>query len=103
MPYNIKIILSEFIRNIQDSCEGVERIILFGSQAKGTASAHSDIDIAVIFRSNLKQELLLTKIVKKIKEQFGMEIQVHSFTSEGFNSRNKLVEEIKRDGIDLTG
>jgi predicted nucleotidyltransferase len=102
LPYNIKLILSDFLRNLNDSCSEVDRVILFGSQAKGTASINSDIDIAVIFTENLTQEMEVTKIVHKLEKQFKIKIQIHYFTSRSFSAKNKLVEEINADGIVLT-
>ncbi|HLD73202.1 MAG TPA: nucleotidyltransferase domain-containing protein [Candidatus Nanoarchaeia archaeon] len=102
LSYPLKIVLSEFLRSLNDSCLGLEKVILFGSQAKGTASVHSDIDLAVIFKRGLDQEILITKIIKKLEKQFKVQIQVHYFTSESFAAKNKLTEKINQEGIILT-
>jgi predicted nucleotidyltransferase len=102
LPYEIMVIISEFVRSLNDSCRCLEKVILFGSQAKGTASINSDIDLAVIFKEDLEQEIFINKIIKKIEQQFHKKIQVHYFTSKNFNKKNKLVEEIERDGLSLT-
>ncbi len=101
LPYSVQIILSEFIRSLNDCCINVKKVILFGSYAKGTASINSDIDLALVFEQELDSELLITKIIKKLKKQFGKDIQVHSFTTKSFDSKNKLVQEIQNDGIEL--
>lgn len=102
LPFSITIVLNEFLRSLNDSVTGIEKVILFGSQAKGTASIHSDIDLAVIFEANLTQEIFITKIIKKLEKQFKVKIQVHYFTSSSFKAKNKLTEEIGLDGIILT-
>lgn len=101
LPYEINLVLSEFLRGINENCLDICRIILFGSHAKGTASVNSDIDLAVVFEKNLTQEIKVTKVVRKLEKQFKVKIQVHYFTRDNLCGKNKLVEEIKRDGIDL--
>jgi len=101
LPYEIKLVLSEFLRSLNDSCSQIDKIFLFGSQAKGTASINSDIDIALIFAENLNPEIQVTKIVHQLEKQFKVKIQVHYFTSKSFSTKNKLTEEIIVDGIRL--
>ncbi len=101
LSYDISTLLAELLRNIYDQCKEVEEVILFGSHAKGTASSHSDIDLAIIFRNNRTEELILTKITQKIERQFNQEIQIHSFTHKEFTSKTRLIEEIKSSGIYL--
>lgn len=102
LSYSIKTVLSEFLRSLNDTCSGIEKVILFGSHAKGTASIHSDIDVAVIFEKNLSQEILVVKAIRKINRQFKVMLQAHYFTVDSFAVKNKLTEEIRRDGIILT-
>lgn len=102
LPYDISVILCEFLRAVNENCKSVERVILFGSHAKGTASLQSDIDIAVIFEHDHQEELLVAKIAQKIERQRKVEIQIHSFTLKNFQTSNKLIEEIKLTGISLT-
>ncbi len=99
LPYSVSLIIAEFIRNLSDSITEIEKIFLFGSHAKGTASINSDIDLALIFEKEIKKELEITKTIKKIEQQFHTEIQVHYFTSKGFCEKNKLISEIKNEGI----
>lgn len=101
LPYDISVVLSEFVRSLNDSCCSINQVILFGSHAKGTASAHSDIDIAVVFNNNLLEEIFVVRIVKKLEQQFKVKIQVHYFTAESFALKSKLITEIKREGINL--
>lgn len=71
LDYDIKIILSEFSRNVD--CESV---YLFGSWAKGNATINSDIDLAVVGGN----ELLITKIVSEIEKKFSKKLQIHNYS-----------------------
>lgn len=99
LDYDTKVILSEFLRQIDFS--GIRDIWLFGSHARGTASISSDIDIALIFKEKVVNELEITKIIKIMKEKFHKEMQVHYFTEKNFADKDKLAKEIKREGISL--
>lgn len=101
LPFNVKTVSSEFVRRINENCREVSKIILFGSHAKGTASIHSDIDLAVVFSTTLIQEIEVTRIVHKLEKQFKVKIQVHYFTEKSFSGKSKLMGEIKNDGISL--
>ena len=102
LDYDIKIIASELIRQLLD-VSNAKKAILFGSWAKGTASMKSDVDLAVVFEGEILQEMEITRIVKKLEKQFGKEVQIHYFTEKSFNAKNKLTDEIKRDGISVLG
>jgi len=100
LDYEIKIILSEFVRMVVNF-SNITQIILFGSWAKGTASIRSDIDLAVIFEKDLQEELHITKIVQTLEKKYSKEIQTHYFTENSFKQSNKLTNEIKNEGINL--
>ena len=101
LPFDVKTISSEFVRGLNENCRKVSKVIIFGSHAKGTASIQSDIDIAVVFSTDLTQEIEVTRIVHKLEKQFQVKVQVHYFTEKSFSGRSKLVKEIKNDGISL--
>jgi uncharacterized protein len=96
IEYDIKILLSEFIRKLFEIVD-FDKIILFGSYAKGTANINSDIDLAIIFKKEITNEIEITRLIK----QFNKEIQIHYFTKKSFNEKNSLVKIIKREGIVL--
>lgn len=98
LDYSIKLVIAEFVRLVLDTYS-IDKIILFGSWAKGNATIHSDIDLALVFHDEHFSELELTKIVKHIQKQYEKEIQIHTFTQKTFNAKNTLTDEIRRDGI----
>jgi predicted nucleotidyltransferase len=65
---------------------GVKRIILFGSQAAGTAHAKSDTDLAVEFDSITPKEATLWRIKMLAKLPKNVDLVVY----------NVLPEELKR-------
>ena len=98
LDYDINIMISEFIRRLLDSVR-IKQAILFGSWAKGTSSSGSDIDIALILEKETKNDIEIANITKNMENKFRKEIQVHPFTYASFGEKNKLTDEIKRDGI----
>lgn len=99
LDYDTKTILSEFLRQIDFS--EIEKISLFGSHARGDASIRSDIDIALIFKEKVINEIEITRIVKLLKDKFNKEIQLHYFTEKNFTDNDRLAKEIKQEGISL--
>jgi uncharacterized protein len=76
------------------------RIILFGSYAKGNFHEDSDIDIAVIFDdySNMfDMQLELMRLRRKIDSR----IEPHPFRESEFVSSNPLVYEILKHGQEI--
>ena len=82
--------------------EGVAKIVLFGSYAKGTANAQSDIDIAVFFDN--KKTCLLDEYRKLVRicTDPEKEIQVQAFTLDELEDPCGIIEEIADHGIELT-
>jgi predicted nucleotidyltransferase len=74
-----------------------ERIILFGSFAKGNYNNDSDIDVAVVmkdFDNILDMQLELMRIRRKIDSR----IEPHPFREKDFESSNPIVSEILKFG-----
>jgi len=94
-PKTIEIILN-FLSRIDSNVE-VKQILLFGSYAKHTNSVSSDIDLAIIS----SEKIDLFEHAYSIEEKYGKKIELHHFTENEFKKSSKLIEEIKRDGIEL--
>lgn len=89
---------------VQESSQGVEAVIVFGSVARGEARADSDIDLAVIAPDSWNGRADLEDAVLR---RIGNECDVLHFTPEEFtrspSEREPVVGEIIRDGIPLVG
>ena len=72
---------------------------LYGSQAKGTASLWSDIDVALIsddFSDDLFDErLVLMHIAARIDDR----IEPYPFTKQSFNENDPIASDIQRHGL----
>ena len=78
----------------------VENVILFGSFAKGTSHADSDIDLAIIFKS--VDDIIEMQIdLMKLRTDDDLLIEPHPFKMSDFNLSNPVVSEILKYGIEL--
>lgn len=98
VPDTIKKSLGQFLAAVQQR-QRVEAAYLYGSQAKGTATEWSDIDVAVVspdFSADLFQErVALMRLAAQIDDR----IEPHPFTPQDFNANDPLVSEIRRTGV----
>ena len=74
----------------------VKKIILYGSYAKGSASKHSDIDVAVVLDSN--EEDLLTSEAKLYKLRRDIDVRIEPVLLDDKNDKSGFLEEITKTG-----
>lgn len=82
----------------------LERAVLFGSRARGDAHRNSDYDVAVFLNglgSFGTEAACLADIETDILFETGAVINSLPFPAGGYNERNSLMAELRRDGIDL--
>lgn len=82
----------------------VERVVLFGSRARGDARAGSDYDVAVFIRGLgiLCTELdRLAEIETDILYDTGAVINALPFAAGAYRERTGFMHELRRDGLDL--
>ena len=82
----------------------IERVVLFGSRARGDARADSDYDVAVFIRdmSDRWQEMdRLADIGTEILYDEGKLIHGMAYGAGDYRKRTPLMAEVRRDGIDL--
>lgn len=102
LPFEYLIILREYVRQIIELID-VGEIYVFGSIVKGSFNKNSDIDFAIILDKeiNVKEKIEIEKISERVEKRFGRDIETHYFNRKEFNLKNKLAEQIYRDGIKL--
>ena len=81
----------------------ISRIIVFGSQAKGTATEESDIDIIIISedfkRKNLFKRADMTKDAEiRTIRKFMVPLDIITMTPEEFENKTSLMAEYARKG-----
>ena len=82
----------------------VERVVLYGSRARGDATPDSDYDVAV-FLENLtdrwEEFARLATIEVDLIEKTGAVVHAVPYEAGSWRERTPLMHEIRRDGVDL--
>ena len=82
----------------------IERVVLFGSRARGDADADSDYDVAVFLRGMADRwgEMhRLAEIGTDILYDTGASVHALPYRDGFWRERTPLMQEVRRDGIDL--
>lgn len=82
----------------------IERVVLFGSRARGDADADSDDDVAVFLRDLADRWRELDRIVPLVTDilyEDGAFIHAMPHRAGAYKDRTSLMREIRREGIDL--
>jgi predicted nucleotidyltransferase len=82
----------------------LERVVLFGSRARGDARADSDYDVAVFIKDldSLACELdRLADMETDILYDTGAVINALPFRAGAYQERTGFMHELRRDGLDL--
>lgn len=97
------------LKRLKTSLEDVygprlQRVVLFGSRARGDATAFSDYDIAVFLQNSAglwKESEHLVEIEMAILDDMGAVVDALPFPAAAYDARTLLMHEVRRDGIDL--
>jgi uncharacterized protein len=84
--------------------ERIERIVLFGSRARGDAKHDSDYDVALFLRdmpNRWKEVSRIVEIEHIIRDDTGADIHTLPFPAGSWRERTPLMHEIRKDGLDL--
>jgi predicted nucleotidyltransferase len=82
----------------------IERVVLFGSRARGDAHAESDYDIAVFLHDltdRAAEMNRLADLATEIIEEGGPFIHAMPYRAGSYNERSPLMLAIRTDGLDL--
>lgn len=78
----------------------IERALIFGSYAKGTNHADSDIDLAIIINQDC--DIIDTQIdLMKMRSDDDLLIEPHPFSKSDFQLSNPMVSEILKSSIEV--
>ena len=84
--------------------DSLERVVLFGSRARGDARPDSDYDVAVFlkdFDGFGKEAARIAAIETDILYDTGAVINALPFRAGAYEERNGLMHELRREGRDL--
>lgn len=93
--------LKRFLGMVSASGLHIERTILFGSYAKGTANNWSDIDIALVSKDFTGIGFYDRKRINPYLIKIDSRIEPHPFRPEDFSKENPFVNEILKQGIEI--
>ena len=82
----------------------IERVVLFGSRARGDAHADSDYDIAVFLKDLTDRWQEIDRIIPVVTDiLYDEEAFIHAmpYRAGSYEKRTPLMREIRREGIDL--
>lgn len=98
-------VLARFRQSLDEIYGGrIDRVILFGSRARGDASAESDYDVAIFlknFHDRWSEMDRLVPVVTDILYDRLAFIHALPFRAGAYEDRTPLMHEIRREGRDL--
>ena len=102
LPSPIKQVIQDYVTKISSQIP-VEKVILFGSYAKGTFDSDSDIDIA-IFSNHFRKmdEIEGFRFLFTQAMDYDADLQPLAFTMEDYENPMGSVEEILKTGIEIS-
>jgi uncharacterized protein len=82
----------------------IERVVLFGSQARGDARPDSDYDVAVFLKDLDDRWAELDRLANlrvSFLDETGAFFDAKPYPATAYRERSPLMREIRREGIDL--
>lgn len=82
----------------------LERVVLYGSRARGDAGPDSDYDIAVFLRDMSDRAAELNRLADlgtDILYDTGELVHAMPYSAGAYNDRTPLMHEVRLDGVDL--
>ncbi len=91
--------VEEFVASANETNITIEKILLFGSYAKGNPHPYSDIDLAVFSPQFVENPFENIKAIQPTKRL--PQMQLHLYPVNEYEE-NLFVQEIKKHAVDLT-
>jgi len=103
VPQEVLSVTTDYVNKLRKQIP-VEKVVLFGSYAKGTYEVDSDVDLAVFssFFESMSRVDGLTFLLMQALE-YKLDIQAQPYTMSDYVKQTGLVDEILRTGIEITG
>ena len=98
-------VLTNFRAAVRDMYgDRLERLVLFGSRARGDARPDSDYDVAVFLRGmqdRFAELYRLADLSTDIIGETGEFVHAMPYRADAYDERTPLMREIRREGVDL--
>lgn len=101
IPQEVFNITTDYINKLKQQIP-VEKVVLFGSYAKGNYTKDSDVDLAVfspVFDSMTRVDGLTFLLMQALG--YKIDIQPQPYTMKDYVEHNGLVDEILKTGIEI--
>jgi predicted nucleotidyltransferase len=94
--------VSNYVSDVKNAMP-IDRVFLFGSYAKGTADADSDIDLCFFLRDfeNKSTFDILSVLCRMTRKYRGVDIEPHVFPTSELQNDNPFVKEILQTGREI--
>lgn len=82
----------------------LERVVLYGSRARGDARPDSDYDVVVFLRdmpNRIREITRIAEVETEILYDTGAVINALPFPAQAYRERTGFMSELRRDGLDL--
>ena len=91
--------IDEVVRQIAEKFQP-QKIILFGSYARGNPRPESDVDMLVVMETELKEVEQAIKICQQIQYRFGLDLIVHTpkRLAERLNMGDCFLRDVLKEG-----
>jgi len=102
IPSEIVKLIEDFIELVKKDNIKIEKVILFGSYAKGNYHKDSDIDLAII-SPDFKQSDYIKNMSKLLLKSIELKVDIQTlpFSMEEYNEPIGIMEEILNTGVEL--
>lgn len=95
---DIELQINGYLDALQKKGISIEKVILFGSYAKGQSHAYSDIDLAIWSKDFKDDYFTIIENTASLKRHF-KNIELHPFNESENERNNPFIREIERTGI----
>jgi len=92
IPNKVKLIIDQFLRELESNDITVEQAVLFGSYAQETFNDWSDIDLAIVSKVFSGERFADRNKIRRIKLKVSCDLDPIPYNPEEFNDENPFVK-----------
>jgi predicted nucleotidyltransferase len=94
--------MNDYVADVKNAMP-IDKVFLFGSYAKGTATENSDVDLCFFSHSfeDRRSIDIMTQLFRMTRKYKGIDIEPHVFPTSELQNDNPFVKEILRTGREI--